>query len=82
MNQQHSVVGVLARALMVACLAALAACTARQGYEGVRAGERNRCWSLPETERERCLRRTEDDYDTYRRKRDDVKQQDAPLRSE
>lgn len=44
-------------------------CTTRAAYEAVRVGERNRCNELPATERERCLAKTQDDFDTYQRKK-------------
>lgn len=48
---------------------AISGCTARAAYETVRVGERNHCNELPDTERERCLARTQDDFDAYQRKK-------------
>lgn len=64
--------------LLAVALVSITACTARQAYEGVRAGERNKCWSLPQPEQDRCLQRTGDDYDTYQRKREDANKPGAP----
>ncbi len=55
----------LAVAPLLAALA-VSACTARQGYEGLRAGARNDCALQPASEYERCLQRLDMDYETYR----------------
>lgn len=39
-------------------------------YEGARNAQRNHCLKLPETERQACLERIQDDYPTYKRRRD------------
>jgi hypothetical protein len=55
--------------LSITVLVLAAGCTTRAAYEAVRANERNHCVELPDTERDRCLERTRDDYDTYERKK-------------
>jgi len=37
-------------------------------------GERNHCNELRDTERERCLARTQDDFDAYQRKKAEAEQ--------
>lgn len=64
--------------VLTLCAAVLAfcasnGCSSRAAYEAVRANERNRCNELPETERQRCLDRTQDDFDEYQRKKSEVK---------
>ena len=50
----------------------LSGCTTQSGYETVRGLQREHCLHLPDTEQERCLNAIQDDYETYRRKRDEV----------
>ena len=57
------------RSALFLTLVACSACTTRGVYEGIRAGERNRCNEMKDTERERCLAKVQDDFDTYNRKR-------------
>ncbi len=59
-------------ALFASAATLLAGCTTRGVYEGVRRGERMRCQEVADSERAKCLQRQEDDYDTYRRKREEA----------
>ena len=52
--------------LMLAAGLALAACSERQVYEGLRERERNLCAEGPAVQYEACLQRLEMDYDEYR----------------
>jgi hypothetical protein len=45
-------------------------CTTDMAYEGARNAQRNQCLKLPESERQACLERIQDDYQTYTRRRD------------
>jgi hypothetical protein len=55
------------------CLVSVSACTTRGTYEAIRQNERNECYRKPsDSERAACLERTQDDYDTYQRKRASV----------
>jgi hypothetical protein len=47
-------------------------------YEGARNAQRHQCLKLPETERQACLERIQDDYDTYKRKRDTTTTEPRP----
>jgi hypothetical protein len=47
----------------------LSGCTTREAYEFVRDNGRSHCDRLPDTERERCLVRTADNFDTFERQR-------------
>lgn len=49
-----------------------AACTTRGVYEGLREGQRNHCNEVPTTERERCLAKAQDDFETYNKKREEA----------
>lgn len=56
-------------------IAALSAsgCTTRMAYEAVRENARNECWERPtEQEQKECLARTQDSFDEYQRKREEV----------
>lgn len=57
----------------VVTLTLCAACTTRGAYDGVRQGQLNHCNEVPDTGREKCLAKAQDDYDTYRRNREEVK---------
>jgi hypothetical protein len=49
------------------------ACTPRAAYEAIRSNERAQCNRLPAgSERDECFQRTSEDYDTYKRKRDET----------
>jgi hypothetical protein len=50
----------------------LTGCTKQAVYEGVQQNQRNECFKLPETERERCLNETSREYEDYKRQRDAV----------
>jgi len=56
----------------ILALCVCSACTTRGAYEGVRQGQRNHCNELPETQRQQCLAKVQDDYDTYSRDREAV----------
>lgn len=58
--------------VVAAAIVVLSACSTRGSYEAIRTGQRNYCNGLPDTERERCLARTQDDFDTFNRKREEV----------
>lgn len=49
---------------------AVSGCTTGAMYEGARNAQRNQCLKLPESERQACLERIQDDYPTYKRQRD------------
>jgi hypothetical protein len=57
---------------------AVSGCTTGAVYEGARNAQRNQCLRLPETERQACLERIQDDYDTYKRKRDTTTTEPSP----
>ena len=64
---RHSALGrALGLAALASSLLAATACTARQGYEGLRTGARNDCALQPAPEYERCLERLQMDYEAYR----------------
>jgi hypothetical protein len=48
-------------------------CTAGTTYEMARGAQRVHCNKLPETEKNACLDRIQDDYGTYQRKRAEAK---------
>jgi hypothetical protein len=50
----------------------MSGCTTGAVYEGARNMQRNQCLSLPESERQACLERIQDDYETYKRKREAI----------
>lgn len=49
-------------------IAAAAGCSARSGYEGLRAGAQNDCALQPPSMYEECMQRTQMDYDEYRQR--------------
>lgn len=53
-------------------------CTTGAAYEGARNAQRNQCLKLPESERQACLERIQDDYDTYKRKRETTTTEPRP----
>lgn len=55
-----------------ASVALLQACSTRQVYDGLQAGQRNACQRYPEPDRARCLASNDLDYERYRRERDDM----------
>jgi hypothetical protein len=50
----------------------LQACSTRQVYDGLQAGQRNACQRYAEPDRARCLASNDLDYERYRRERDDM----------
>ena len=42
-------------------------------FDSVRNHERQKCGQMPQTEAQRCNERTQDDYDAYKKKRDEAK---------
>jgi len=55
--------------VLLILITTVSGCTTREAYEFIRGNERSRCHRLPDTERERCLVRTADDFDTFERQR-------------
>jgi hypothetical protein len=53
-------------------------CTTGAVYESARSAQRNQCLKLPESERQACLERIQDDYDTYKRKRNTTTTEPRP----
>ena len=57
--------------ILCVCLLSVEACTTRGAYEAVRQNGRNECYrKLSDADRDACLKRTEDTFDEYSRKRD------------
>lgn len=65
MNLRNPFIGAVALVL-------LQACSTRQVYDGLQAGQRNACQRYPEPDRSRCLSSNDLDYEKYRRERDDM----------
>jgi len=59
-------------------ITAVSGCTTREAYEFVRGNVRSDCKRLPDTERDRCLARTADDFDTFQRQRAMAEQRPCP----
>jgi hypothetical protein len=58
-------------AAIIAC--ALLGCTTGGAYESIRQNQRNQCNRLPAgSEKDECLQKTSEDYDGYKRKRDEA----------
>ncbi|MBI3546917.1 MAG: hypothetical protein HY081_10095 [Gammaproteobacteria bacterium] len=49
------------------------ACTQRAWYEGVKQSHRNECNKGPASERDDCLKGTDESYDEYQRKKQEIK---------
>jgi len=62
--------------LLIGCSLLATACTKRAAYDTLRGNERLECNRLPGgSERDECLQRTTEDYDSYKRKRDEALKQ-------
>lgn len=60
-------------AILFACSLSTIGCTSRDIYEGVRDNQRNQCNRLPGgSERDECRNARPDDYETYKKKRDEA----------
>lgn len=59
----------LALVLLLATVSAVAGCSRRAWYEGVRMSGAGECRNLTGTQREECLRDAEMSYEEYTRKR-------------
>jgi hypothetical protein len=60
-------------ALLVSFSLLAAGCTSREVYENTRSHERQKCNRMPSgSERDECLQRTSEEYDAYKRKREDA----------
>lgn len=64
--------------LAIVLVLAVSGCTTGAMYEGARNTQRNHCLKLPESERQACLDRIQDDYPTYKRQRDAAGAAPAP----
>ncbi|HKQ29768.1 MAG TPA: hypothetical protein VJS66_00640 [Burkholderiales bacterium] len=66
----------IATAVLIGCSLLTTACTNRTVYDTLRGNERLECNRLPNgSERDECLQRTTEDYDSYKRKRDEALKQ-------
>jgi hypothetical protein len=66
----------ISAAVVVLCSLFTVACTTKEAYEGIRGNRRLECNRLPNgSERDECLQRASEDYDTYKRKRDETLKQ-------
>lgn len=50
----------------------LSACATNQLYDSFQSSAREKCNSLPESDRSACVARNRDSYDTYKKKREEV----------
>ena len=50
----------------------LIGCSQRSVYEGVQAGNRNECYSLPPTQQEECFEKNSKSYEQYERERKEI----------
>lgn len=65
--------------IALATATAMTACSTQNWYEGVRQSQVQHCQGLPDSQREACLRGTQDSYEQYKRKREEATQgQTAP----
>ena len=60
--------GLAGRLLLALVVAGAVGCSARSGYEGLRAGAINDCATQPPSMYEECIERTQMDYDEYQRR--------------
>ncbi|NJO12713.1 MAG: hypothetical protein HC872_03725 [Gammaproteobacteria bacterium] len=69
-------------ACAVMYLLSASGCTTPAAYEAVRRNVRNDCYKLPsDAEVARCLARTQDSFEEYRRKREAVIRQADPRKT-
>jgi hypothetical protein len=60
-------------AVLALCSLLTVACTTRDTYETIRGNQRLECNRRPAgSERDECLHRTSEDYEAYKRKRDEA----------
>ncbi len=47
----------------------IAGCSSRGAYEGIQAGDRSKCLSLPPSQYDECMKNANKSYDEYERER-------------
>jgi len=62
---------------VIALLLLSAGCSSQQAFEGIKAKNKNDCYSLPESQQDKCLEATDISFDEYQRRLKEVEVSDA-----
>ncbi len=57
---------------MIIMILSTSACTRQGWYEGFQQSQREKCYKLPDQDRENCLKQTDKSYEEYQRERQEI----------